>query len=157
MKTVSLLPVGRSPQVHTNERVLDALLAEQVDVLMACKGKGLCATCHVHVEAGADCLTPPTPRERRTLERVSGRGPDSRLACQARVLREGVQIRLPRGMYVHQDMNLEDLIGKRALMSILHPITGEVLVQEGKLVTRTFIMKLKDVQTDLSSLEFEDL
>lgn len=156
MKTVSLVPVNRSPVVHTNDRILDALLAEQLDVLMACKGKGLCATCHVHVEEGADCLTRMTPREERTLGRVSNRSLNSRLACQARVIRDGVKIRLPRGMYVHQDMNLEELIGKRATMDILHPITGEVLVQEGKLVTRTYIMKLKDVQTDLSNLRLED-
>lgn len=152
MKTISLLPVNKKPQINTNDRILDALLAEQVDVLMACGGRGRCATCHVYVEGGADCLTPPTQREIKTLGRVSQRGQGSRLACQARVIKEGVQVRLPQGMYVHQGTNVEALIGKRAQSNILHPITGEVLVEEGKLVTRTFIMKLQDVQVDLERL-----
>lgn len=153
MKTISLLPVNKKPQIHTNDRILDALLAEQIDVLMACGGRGRCATCHVYVEGGADCLTPMTPREEKTLGRVSQRGQSSRLACQARVVKEGVKVRLPQGMYVDQSTNVEALIGKRAQSNILHPITGEVLVEEGKLVTRTFIMKLQDVQVDLQRLK----
>ncbi|MEM1347218.1 MAG: 2Fe-2S iron-sulfur cluster-binding protein [Myxococcota bacterium] len=156
MKTVSLVPVNRSPVIHTNQRVLDALLAEDLDVLMACGGRGRCATCHVHIEAGSECLSPPTEREIRTLRRLSGAGSCSRLACQARVLREGVQVRLPKGMYLDKSTNIEDLIGKRAQERILHPLTGDVLVEEGKLITRSFIMQLKDVQMNLDAIEYDD-
>lgn len=156
MKTVSLQPINRKPQIHTQDRILDALLAEQVDVLMACGGRGRCATCHVFVDQGMDRLSPVDQRELRTLNRLSGCGPNSRLACQARVLGEGVQVRLPKGMYISKDTKIEDLIGKRAAQNIIHPISGEVLVEEGKLVTRHFIMKLQDVQVDLAKLDVNE-
>ena len=156
MKTVSLMPINRKPQIHTQQSILDALLVEQVDVLMACGGRGRCATCHVFVDEGMDKLSAMDQRELRTINRLSGCGPTSRLACQARVLGEGVRVRLPKGMYISRDTKVEDLIGKRAQQNIIHPITGEILVEEGKLVTRHFIMKLKDVQMDLDKLSLDE-
>lgn len=150
MKTVSLHPINRKPQINTNARVLDALLAEEVDVLMACGGRGRCATCHVYVEKGMDSLSPKTDREARTLGRVSGCAPNSRLACQARVHGEGVQVKLPQGMYVTTTAELEDLIGKRAKQRILHPIDGRVLVEKGKIITRSYIMQLSDIDFDVN-------
>jgi ferredoxin len=150
VKTVHLNPINRSPVVHTNARILDALLAEQVDVMMACGGKGLCATCHVYVEQGMDGLTGRTDREVRTLGRLSGCAGNSRLACQARVLKEGVQVRLPQGLYVTSTAELTDLIGKRATQHILHPIDGRVLVAAGKIITRSFIMQLSDIDFDVN-------
>jgi ferredoxin len=149
MKTVQLNPIGRSPLIHTNARVLDALLAEQVDVLMACGGKGMCATCHVYIDEGMDALSPRTERETRTLGRLSGCAPNSRLACQSRVLKEGVKVRLPQGLYVTTTAQLTDLIGKRASQRILHPIDGRVLVEEGKIITRSYIMQLSDIDFDV--------
>lgn len=149
MKKVVLNPINRSPLIHTNARVLDALLAEQVDVMMACGGKGLCATCHVYVDEGMDALTGRTEREVRTLGRLSGCAPNSRLACQARVLAEGVRVRLPEGLYVTSTAQLTDLIGKRATDRILHPIDGRVLVEAGKIITRSFIMQLSDIDFDV--------
>lgn len=149
MKTVALLPINRAPQIQTEQRVLDALLAEKVDVLMACGGRGMCATCHVYVDGGADALTPMTAREKRTLGRVTGCAPNSRLACQAKVLREGVRVRLPEGLYVTSQRELEDLIGMRAERSILHPIDGRVLVARGKIITRSFIMQLSNIDFDI--------
>lgn len=156
MKTVSLSPINRRPEIHTNDRLLDALLTEQVDVLMACGGRGRCATCHVHVEAGMDCLTEVEDRELRTLNRLSARGKNSRLACQARVLREGVEVRLPEGMYFTGTRDLEGLIGQRAEHNILHPIDGRVLIPIGKIITRTFIMELVDVDADLDEIRASD-
>jgi ferredoxin len=149
MKTVSLHPINKHPQIHTNARVLDALLAEHVDVMMACGGKGLCATCHVYVEQGMDALSPRTDREVRTLGRLSGCAPNSRLACQSRVLREGVKVRLPEGLYVTTTAQLTDLIGKRATQRILHPIDGRILVEAGKIITRSYIMQLSDIDFDV--------
>lgn len=149
MKTVSLHPINRNPQINTNARVLDALLAERVDVMMACGGKGLCATCHVYVEAGMEALSPRTERESRTLGRLSGCAPNSRLACQSRVLREGVKVRLPEGLYVTSTAQLTDLIGKRASQRILHPIDGRILVEAGKIITRSYIMQLSDIDFDV--------
>jgi ferredoxin len=155
MKTISLKPINRRPQVHTDERILDALLAEQLDVLMACGGKGLCATCHVCIEEGGEQLSEIQYRERRTLERLSNSAPNSRLACQARVHGEGVAVRLPEGMYVVENKDLEELIGQRAEVNILHPVDGSLLIPEGKIITRSFIMKLADIDADLAEIRAE--
>lgn len=157
MKTLDLKPINRRPQIHTNDRVLDALLAEKVDVLMACGGKGRCATCHVYVEEGMDGLSAVEERESRTLQRLSNHGQNSRLACQARVLREGVEIRLPKGMFVMEIRDIEELIGTRAAQDILHPVTGKVVIPEGKIITRTFIRELAELEADLAAIQNEEV
>ncbi len=156
MKTVSLEPINKRPEIHTDERILDALLAEQVDVLMACGGKGRCATCHVFIEDGCDKLSEVENREIRTLNRLSNRGQNSRLACQARVIGEGVQVRLPDGMYVTKTKDLEDLIGMRAEKNILHPVHGSLLIPRGKIITRSFIMQLADIDADMEEIKATD-
>jgi ferredoxin len=155
MKQVTLEPLGRKIEVKTNERVLDAILSQSLPVLMACGGKGLCATCHVWVEAGADKVTPLTEREKRTLARVSGANECSRLSCQARILGEGVVVKLPDGMYIESTKDLESYIGKRAADNILHPVDGRVLVQRGKIITRSRIMELSDVDVDMAKVRAE--
>ncbi|TNE48872.1 MAG: (2Fe-2S)-binding protein [Deltaproteobacteria bacterium] len=156
MKTISLNPLNRKVEVQTNQRVLDAMLAEQVDVMMLCKGRGLCATCHVFVEDGEGSLTPRTIREERTLSRITGACGNSRLACQARVVGEGVQVKLPQGMYVEQVSDLYSLLGKRAEQNILHPITGQVLIPEGKIILRMALDQLSDLQMDIDNLKTID-
>jgi ferredoxin len=152
MKALSLRPINRRPEIHTNERILDALLAEKIDVLMACGGKGRCATCHVYVEQGQEALTPIEAREARTLQRLSNFGQGSRLACQARVIGEGVEVRLPEGMYVMEIGDIEALIGTRAAQNILHPVTGKVIIPMGKIITRTFIKEVADLDGDLKKI-----
>ncbi|MCC6212437.1 MAG: (2Fe-2S)-binding protein [Burkholderiales bacterium] len=56
-----------------------------------CSGRGRCGTCRVRVESGADRLSAPGDLERDTLARVHA-GAGERLACQARVLDEGVAV-----------------------------------------------------------------
>jgi len=152
MKTLRLDPINESVQVPTRTDLLQALLARDLPVLMACGGKGLCATCHVHIKAGADRLTPPTEREARTLLRITGADARSRLACQARVLGEGVVVELPEGMYVERAEDLMSLLGKRAETNILHPINGAVLVARGKIITRSRLEELKSLNVEMDNL-----
>jgi adenylate cyclase len=56
-----------------------------------CSGRGRCGTCRVRVDAGAGALSAVEDLERDTLARVHA-GPGERLACQARVLDEGVTV-----------------------------------------------------------------
>lgn len=152
MKNVRLSPFEDSVSIVTEERILDALLVKQLDVLMACGGHGLCATCHVWVNAGMEHLTPVTEREKRTLGWVSLADERSRLACQARVLAEGVEVSVPEGMYIESTENLEKLIGQRAITHILHPIDGRILIAKGKIITRSRIMELQDLDVDMEQL-----
>jgi len=41
------------------------------------------------------------------------------------------------------------LIGRRAEQPILHPITGAVLVQAGKLITRSVLESVKNLDLDI--------
>jgi ferredoxin len=152
MKTVAFNDSGKSAQIETQQRLLDALLARQVPVKMLCRGRGLCATCHVHVDAGADCLTPITRQEKLTLSILTGARSNSRLACQAKVLSEGVEISLPQGLYAESFSDIEKLIGKRTTTPILHPINGRVLIQAGKIITRSAIADLSTIDVDVSNV-----
>jgi ferredoxin len=122
----------------------------ELSVLKECGGRGMCATCHVYIKEGMDGLSPVNRREQRTLEVITTCRPNSRLACQARVIGQGVVVELPSGMYVSAVEDIESLIGRRAEKDILHPLNGKVLVEAGKLITRSMITQLQDTQQSAS-------
>lgn len=153
MKLISFSHNPRPIEIKTSESVLKVLLAERVPVIMACGGKGLCATCHVHVERGGlEGLSPRTKKEERTLALIAEADASSRLACQAKVLQDGVVVRLPKGLYIEKSTDLNELIGRRAEARILHPVHGRVLVEEGKIITRSVVTKLAQVDIDMQQL-----
>lgn len=142
-KTVRLEPIAQETSVETNGNLLSVLLNKDLDVLKECGGRGMCATCHIYVQEGMAALSPINRREQRTLEVITSCKPNSRLACQARVLQDGVVVELPPGMYVNSLQDIEALIGRRAEQDLLHPITGQVLVESGKLITRSILKQLE--------------
>lgn len=155
MKTLTMNPGGKQISVNTETRLLDTLLSEKVPVMMACGGQGICATCHVYVTEGMDQVTPISKREQRTLSLLTGANHQSRLSCQCRVLGEGVKIQLPEGLYVESFSDLEKLVGKRTKVPILHPVDARILIQKGKIITRSRIMELKDVDFNIGSVDFD--
>lgn len=157
MKSIRVDSHADPVEVTTNSRVLDAVLAVQEKLLMACGGKGLCATCHVYVTEGAEKLSPMTPRERMSLPMLADRRPSSRLACQAKVQGDGVRVELPRGRFIDSASNLEALIGRRAEEQIMHPVTGAVLIEAGKLITRSRIRELAFVDVDIAEMKTRSL
>ncbi len=142
-KTVRLEPIAQETSVETNGNLLSILISKDLDVLKECGGRGMCATCHVYVRNGMESLSPLSRREQRTLEVITSCKPNSRLACQSRVLSDGVVLELPPGMYVNSLQDIEALIGRRADQAMLHPITGQVLVEAGKLITRSTLKQLE--------------
>jgi ferredoxin len=151
-KIVRLEPIAQESVVQTNNNLLSALLENDLSVLKECGGRGMCATCHVYIKEGMEGLSPINRREQRTLEVITTCKTNSRLACQARVIGQGVVVELPAGMYVGamNDLDIESLIGRRAEQNILHPLNGKVLVEAGKLVTRSMITQLQDTQAKSS-------
>lgn len=145
-KIVKLEPLNQETVINTNENLLSALLQEELHVLQECGATGRCATCHVYIKEGINSLSPVSRREKRTLEVITSCRTNSRLACQARVLGEGVVVEIPGGMYLNAIDNIEDLIGRRAQENILHPISGAILVETGKLITRSMITQLQQTQ-----------
>jgi ferredoxin len=146
--SVSLVIDGKSTKSPKGTRLLSVLLSNQAKVLKACGGQGRCATCHVFVQAGMDCLTPPTEQELMTLNLMRIEQSNARLACQCRILEDGIVVEVPKGRYVGSEAELESLIGKQAQQSLIHPFTGEVLVQEGKLILRSALLKMKGVNEE---------
>jgi ferredoxin len=143
-KTVRLEPIAQDTSVETNGNLLSVLLNKDLDVLRECGGRGMCATCHIYVKDGMGNLSAMNRREQRTLEVITSCQQNSRLACQARVLDNGVVVELPPGMYINSIKDIEDLIGRRAEQDLLHPITGKVLVESGKLITRSTLKTIEN-------------
>lgn len=154
MKAVNFRSEDIEPiAVPTESRLLDGLLGRKIGVKMLCNGRGLCATCHVYITKNANCLTPQTDREKLTLTLLTGAQPNSRLSCQAKVIGEGVELALPEGLYVESFSELESLVGQRTSVPILHPVNGDVLIQANKIIVRSLIMKLKDVDFDVRNVK----
>lgn len=143
-KTVRLEPIAVESAIETNNNLLSVLLNKDLDVLKECGGRGMCATCHIYVKEGMEGLSPINRREQRTLEVITSCKTNSRLACQARVLNNGVVVELPPGMYVNSIKDIEALVGRRAEQDLLHPLTGQVLVEAGKLITRSTLKQIED-------------
>lgn len=144
MKTVTLRPLNDEVVVRTETVVLDTLLARNCEVAMACGGQGICATCHVYVREGMESLSPMSTREERTLQLLTGAKVNSRLACQAKVIGEGVVVELPAGMYLTASTDLTSLIGRRTDVPILHPKDGRLLIAANKIITKSRIMELSN-------------
>lgn len=154
VKIVRLEPIAQETAIETNGNLLSVLMAEDLDVLKECGGRGMCATCHVYVTQGMEALSPINRREQRTLEVITSCKTNSRLACQARVQGNGVVVELPPGMYINSVKDLEALIGRRAEQNLLHPVTGEVLVEEGKLITRSTLKQLESSTNNFNFSSF---
>jgi ferredoxin len=157
VKTLTFEPIHETVEVVTRSALLEGLLSKELKVMTACGGKGLCATCHVHVEKGQESLTPMSEREKRTLGFITSCDSRSRLACQARVIGEGVVVKLPEGMYIERAEDLMNLLGKRAEKNILHPINGSILIAQGKIITRGRLEELKNLQVEVSAIKAKEV
>lgn len=139
---------GKHATTPRETRLLSVLLNNKVSILKACGGQGRCATCHIFVEKGMELLTPPTDQELMTLSMMKIEQSNARLACQCKVMEQGVEISVPKGKYLGSEAELESLVGKRAQQTLVHPLTGEVLVHEGKLILRTALEKMQSVNKE---------
>lgn len=151
-KTVRIDSINEETSVQTNDNLLSLLLNKELKVLQECGGRGICATCHIYIKDGMEQLSPMSRREQRTLEVITTCKMNSRLACQARVIGDGVVVDLPAGMYVSEVEDIESLIGQRATQDILHPLYGTVLVESGKLITRSMISQLQQTRGEVSEV-----
>ena len=152
MKIVYVDPHEDPVAVRTHSRISDAVLAVHQKLLMACGGKGLCATCHIYVETNMQSLSPVTPREQDALAMLSSRKSNSRLACQAKVVGPNLVVALPEGLFIESSSDIEVLIGRRTEVAILHPVTGRVLIEAGMLISRSRISQLGQLAVDIEQL-----
>lgn len=148
-KIVRLDPIGQETSIPTNDNLLSAMLKHELKVLHECGGRGMCATCHIFIKEGMENLSPLSRREQRTLGAITTCKLNSRLACQSKVIGEGVVVELPAGTYLSDISDIESLVGRRAEENILHPLDGKVLVEAGKLITRSMISQLEVTRSDV--------
>lgn len=104
------------------------------------------------LDAPSEVMSQMTPRERRSLLMLRDVRPNSRLACQAKVRGDGARVGKPGGRFIESAAELEDLVGRRAEQPILHPTDGRVLIEAGKIITRTRISQLGSVDVDVAEL-----
>ena len=149
---IAFYPVNRAAEVESGVNLLAVLLANEFKVRSVCRGRGICATCQVKVRANPAALSPATPQERRTLSLIVGADSSTRLACQCRVLADGVTVELPQGLYVESLDELLELIGEEAVSDYLHPVTGAVLIARDKIITRSQLQLFKNLQDDVSKV-----
>jgi ferredoxin, 2Fe-2S len=71
------------------QTVLEVALANGISIDHACGGVCGCSTCHVIVRNGMSLLSDAEDQELDRVEQAPGNRPESRLACQARLAREG--------------------------------------------------------------------
>jgi ferredoxin len=151
MATVTLTIDGKRIEAEQNSTLLSVFKDNDILVNQICGGQGMCASCHFFVMDGLDSMTPPTQQEKMTLQFTKIERPGARLACQTRAIGEGIIIELPSGTFLESEEDLEQQIGKKAAKNLYHPMTGEILVQAGKLVLRSALEKMKE-----SSNKFAD-
>lgn len=88
MVKVLFLPEQVMVEVPVGSSLLTAAQGGSVPIVSACGGVGACASCHVHVQNGGGFLSEVSEQEEDILDKAVGVAITSRLACQARVVRE---------------------------------------------------------------------
>ncbi|MGL6074579.1 MAG: 2Fe-2S iron-sulfur cluster-binding protein [Fimbriiglobus sp.] len=149
---IAFAPINKAAEVTSGANLLQVMLAHEIKIRSVCRGRGICATCSIKVRTGMSALSPATPQEKKTLSLIVGADENTRLACQCRVLGEGVTIELPQGLYVEKLEELLELIGEEAVSDYLHPITGAVMIPRTKIITRSQLQNFKNLQEEVNKV-----
>ena len=91
-----LCPEGKRLEVPAGTSLAEALLAGGVEIEHACDLVCACATCHVHLRAGAETVAAPDDEENDELDNAWGLDAQSRLACCVKVGQGELTVELPR-------------------------------------------------------------
>ncbi len=96
---LSIAGDDRPLTLAVGQTILEAALAQGVDLDHACGGVCACSTCHVKITSGTECFSAATEDEEDQLDEARDVDLTSRLGCQARLLRAPsngvVEIRIP--------------------------------------------------------------
>jgi ferredoxin len=141
--TVTLSIDRRQVEVPPNSNIMSIFRDQGIEINQICGGQGMCASCHFFVVSGEAAISEPTQQEKMTLQFTKIDRPGARLACQTCVMANGLIIELPKGTFVKSEDELAQSIGKKAFQTLIHPLTGEVLVEEGKLILRSAVEKMQ--------------
>jgi len=84
-------PHGKRTEADKDNTLLEAAEKAGININSICGGEGLCGKCRVIIREGGENLSSPSKAERRALSREDLAN-GFRLACQARIKREGLII-----------------------------------------------------------------
>jgi len=91
-----ICPEGAAIEAESGTTVLDAALANGIDIEHACEKSCACTTCHVIIREGFDSLEEADETEEDMLDKAWGLEPESRLSCQAVVTDEDLVVEIPK-------------------------------------------------------------
>ena len=91
-----ICPEGAVAEVEPGTTILDAALAEGIEIEHACEKSCACTTCHVIVREGFDSLEESDELEDDLLDKAWGLEPESRLSCQSLVADQELVVEIPR-------------------------------------------------------------
>ncbi len=100
-----LCPDGAVIDANKGTTVLDALLANDIELEHACEKSCACTTCHVIVREGFDSLNESDELEDDMLDKAWGLEMQSRLSCQAVIDDEDLTIEIPKYTINHASEN----------------------------------------------------
>jgi ferredoxin, 2Fe-2S len=92
MTRVRFSDQGLETEVSPGTSILQAARQAHAPEGDACGGVCACSTCHVYVEQGAELLSPAQENEEDILDKAFDVRINSRLGCQAKILREGTLV-----------------------------------------------------------------
>ena len=78
---------ARTFTLTVGETILHAAMEQGLTLDHACGGVCACSTCHVKIKQGRECFSAPSEDELDQLDEARDVGLDSRLGCQAKLLR----------------------------------------------------------------------
>ena len=142
MPRIRLEPLGITINVSAENVLWRSLKHAKVELVATCGGQGTCGTCALRVFDGANSLSPMQTLEQVTLKNTRRDLSLYRLTCQASVVEDGVVFYLDNKTDKKLVQIFERLKNRLAPRTIHHPITNELLVQEGNLITQEILERL---------------
>lgn len=91
-----LCPEGEVLEARPGTTVLDAALAQGIEIEHACEKSCACTTCHVYIREGLDSVNEASDDEDDMLDKAWGLEPDSRLSCQVIIADKDLVVELPK-------------------------------------------------------------
>jgi ferredoxin len=142
MPQIKLEPLGINLSVSEAEELLLALQRAKVQLDAVCGGQGTCGTCAVQLFEGEVALSPMQSLELTTLKNTRKDPTRYRLSCQTHVIEDGVVFYLSNKATKKLTQIFERLKDRRAPENIIHPLTGELLVEQGGIITQPILEQL---------------
>ena len=91
-----ICPEGAVIEADPGSTILDAALANGIEIEHACEKSCACTTCHVILREGFDSLGEAEDTEEDMLDKAWGLEPESRLSCQATITDEDLVVEIPK-------------------------------------------------------------